>query len=177
MTTREPIPPPGGSVHLVKDNGQFPNNNRLPLVVYQGVFQSGSTIDPARIGRRFEENHWNGSWRNGIYPYHHYHSTAHEVLGICSGSVRVQFGGDDGITLAGRAGDVLILPVGLAHKNLWSSHDFHVVGAYPAGTTWDMNYGKEGERPGTDENISRVPLPESDPVYGQHGFLLKQWNL
>lgn len=177
MNARETAPPPGVSVHLIEDKGLFPNNNHLPLVVYQGVFQSEGAVDPSRIGRRFSENLWEGSWRNGIYPYHHYHSTAHEVLGIYSGSVRVQFGGEDGITLVARAGDVLILPAGLAHKNIWCSHDFRVVGAYPAGTTWDMNYGKDGERPKADENIARVPLPADDPAYGQEGILLKLWKI
>ena len=90
--------------------------------------------------------------------------------------MRVQFGGEDGITLVAEAGDVLILPAGLAHKNLWSSHDFRVVGAYPQGTSWDMNYGKEGERPEADKNIARVPLPPTDPVYGKEGPLRKAWD-
>jgi hypothetical protein len=38
-----------------------------------------------------------------------------------------------------------------------------------------MNYGKQGERPGTDENISKVPLPDADPVYGIGGPLIKNW--
>ena len=177
MFNQEQIVPPGAKVYMIKDNGLFPNNNGLPLVVYQGIFVTGRLADPDHIEETFSKNSWVGSWRNGIYPYHHYHSTAHEVLGIYSGSVRVQFGGDDGITLLGQSGDVLVLPAGLAHKNLWSSHDFRVIGAYPAGTSWDMNYGKEGERPGTDENISRVPLPDSDPVYGSEGIVHTHWKI
>jgi len=163
-------------VHLIEESGPFPNNGLLPLLVYQGAYSFRETLDPGLIEQSFSKHDWVGSWRNGLYPFHHYHSTAHEVLGIYSGSVRVQFGGEDGLKLAAGAGDVLILPAGLAHKNLWSSHDFRVVGAYPRGTTWDMNYGKAGERPGADENIARVPLPETDPVYGSGGQLLKHWN-
>jgi len=162
--------------HLVREKGIFPNNNQLPLLVLQGVFLVKEKLDPALIEKSFSDNKWKGSWRNGLYPFHHYHSTAHEVLGIYSGSVRVEFGGEDGLKIAAAAGDVLILPAGLCHKNLWSSHDFRVVGAYPAGTTWDMNYGKEGERPKADENIARVPLPFTDPVYGSEGFLMKHWH-
>jgi len=146
------------------------------LLVYKGAFSSAENLDPGVIEKAFLKNGWKNSWRNGLYPFHHYHSTAHEVLGIYSGSVRVEFGGEDGLMIVAGAGDVLVLPAGLAHKNIWSSHDFRVVGAYPAGTSWDMNYGKDGERPETDENIARVPLPENDPVYGDEGKLLQHWN-
>jgi len=162
--------------HLIKENSPFPNNAQLPLLVYTGAFSFQEKLDPGLIEKAFSKNRWQGSWRNGLYPFHHYHSTAHEVLGIYSGSVRVQFGGEDGLMLVAGAGDVLVLPAGLAHKNIWSSHDFRVAGAYPQGTSWDMNYGKNGERPGADENIACVPLPEEDPVYGAEGVLLKHWN-
>jgi uncharacterized protein YjlB len=50
------------------------------------------------------------------------------------------------------------------------------VGAYPKGQeNYDMNYGKEGERPQTDKNIANVPRPDTDPVYGSEGPLLKKW--
>ncbi|WP_250123845.1 cupin domain-containing protein [Chroococcidiopsis sp. CCMEE 29] len=67
-------------------------------------------------------------------PNHHYHSTAHEVLGISRGKAAVRLGGDArGQTFEVRAGDVIIIPAGVAHKNLDSSSDFLVVGAYPLG--------------------------------------------
>ena len=163
-------------VHLIEESGPFPNNDRLPMLVYQGAFPFRGRPDPGLVEKTFSGNGWVGSWRNGLYPFHHYHSTAHEVLGIYSGSLRVQLGGEDGLKLAAGAGDVLILPAGLAHRNLWSSHDFRVVGAYPRGTAWDMNYGKPGERPGADENIARVPLPENDPAFGAEGMLMKYWR-
>ena len=168
---------PEVSTHLILGNALFPNNEGMPLVVIQGAFNFEGILDPALIEQTFAGNRWKGSWRNGLYPFHHYHSTAHEVLGIYSGSLRAQFGGEEGLKLAANAGDVLILPAGLAHKNLWSSFDFRVVGAYPEGTSWDMNYGKEGERPEADENIANVPLPSSDPVYGAEGFLKTLWKI
>lgn len=163
--------------YLIGESGLFPNNDRLPLLVFKGAFQFDTRLDPDLIEETFAKNMWRGSWRNGLYPFHHYHSTAHEVLGIYSGSVRVEFGGESGLKIVANAGDVLVLPAGLCHKNLWSSHDFRVLGAYPDGTTWDMNYGKEGERPEADENIARVPLPVHDPVYGTGAYLVQYWKV
>ena len=167
---------PGLVIKEVEDDGTFPGNGSIPLLILTRVFLFDGEGDAEVIERAFSENGWGGSWRNGIYPFHHYHSTAHEVLGIYRGSVRVQFGGETGPEIAARSGDVFVIPAGVAHKNLWSSHDFRVVGAYPSGQTWDMNYGKEGERPQSDRNIERVPLPESDPVYGERGILMNYWK-
>jgi uncharacterized protein YjlB len=167
---------PGRITHLLEADGNFPNNPDLPLVVFSKAFLFTEEGDPGYIERIIARNSWGGGWRNGIYPVHHYHSTAHEVLGVYAGSARVQFGGEPGPVLSVTTGDVIIIPAGVAHKNHWSSHDFRVVGAYPAGQSWDMNYGKEGERPATDQNIKKVPLPPTDPIYGKKGFLLELWQ-
>jgi uncharacterized protein YjlB len=160
----------------LKDDGTFPNNDKRPLLVYQGALDL-PTHDPASIIEAvFAANGWVGSWRDGIYSYHHYHSTAHEVLGVYRGSAQVQLGGEQGVTLSIKQGDVVIIPAGVAHKNLGATPDFRVVGAYPGGQSWDMNYGKTGERPRADQNIMRVPLPEADPVYGSHGPLREHWS-
>jgi uncharacterized protein YjlB len=123
----------------------------------------------------FHSNGWGGSWRNGVFAFHHYHSTAHEVLGVYSGSASVQLGGDEGIECEVRAGDVVVIPAGVAHKKLRSTGDFRVVGAYPAGQSPDMCYGKTEERPAADANISSVSKPVKDPVFGESGPLLKLW--
>ena len=39
------------------------------------------------------------------YPSAHYHSTAHDVLGLCRGEAKVRFGGNAVIALTVRAGD------------------------------------------------------------------------
>lgn len=162
--------------HLIGEKDPFPNNEQLPLLILSGAFFFENNLEPSFIEKTFAKNQWKGSWRNGLYPFHHYHSTAHEVLGVYSGSVRVQFGGEEGNKVVAEVGDVLILPAGLSHKNLWSSHDFRVVGAYPEGTSWDMNYGKEEERPHADKNIAQIPLPSSDPVNGPDGSLMNLWK-
>lgn len=168
---------PDAAVHLASDDGTFPNNETLPVVVYEGAFVFGDRSHAALIESVFQANGWGGLWRNGIYSYHHYHSTAHEVLGVADGAARVQLGGDEGRTFEVEAGDVIVLPAGVAHKNIDATSGFLVVGAYPAGQQWDMNYGKPNERPQVDRNIEQVPLPSSDPVYGQEGPLAEYWHL
>lgn len=161
--------------HLLSDDGTFPNNALLPLLIYPKVIHFGKDDNERIVKEIFESNGWTNSWKDGIYDYHHYHSTAHEVLGIISGSARIQFGGASGISVFLEKGDVVVIPAGVAHKNLDSDDDFLCVGAYPEGQQYDMNYGKEGERPQTDNNIKALPLPEADPIYGMNGPLIKNW--
>lgn len=167
-----------GNVDYVylSDDGMFPNNPHYPLIKYRSAARIHGP-DPALIFERlFSEHGWVRSWRNGVYGIHHYHSTAHEVLGVYSGSAEVQFGGEHGIRAEVYAGDVVVIPAGVAHKRLQSSTDFSVVGAYPEGQMWDMCYGESGERPRTDRNIARVPAPLNDPVHGNTGPLLELWS-
>ena len=167
----------GNTVHrLIKDDGTFPNNECLPLLVYQGVLKLPSG-DPARgVEELFHANDWGGSWRNGIFCYHHYHSTAHEALGVYGGQARVQLGGPAGPEFDVRGGDVIVIPAGVAHKNLGFSPDFRVVGAYPAGQRPDMKTGEAGDRPQADRNIGKVALPKMDPVFGETGPLIQLWH-
>lgn len=158
---------------LLKGTAEFPNS-RLPALVYAGVLTGGDLA--SRFEALFEQNGWTGSWRNGLYRTHHYHSTAHEVLGVYRGSVKVRLGGPEGPVIELRAGDVAVIPAGVAHKNEAQSDDFAVVGAYPTGTSPDLQYGKAGERPRTDRNIAAVALPVSDPTTGKSGALTRLWR-
>ena len=159
----------------LKDDGTIPNNANYPLVLLKNAVQFAA--DPAsELESLFRQNGWSGSWRNGIYSYHHYHSNTHEVLGCYSGSATVQFGGPEGETLEFAKGDVVIIPAGVAHKKLSSGPDFSVVGAYPEGRRWDMNYGKAEEREQAIENINKVSIPKADPVFGKDGPLIQVWG-
>ena len=120
--------------HIFADDGRVPNNPSLPLIVYRAALETGPRCAVV-CERLFADNGWSGAWRNGIYAHHHYHSTAHEVLGIAAGSVRVRLGGEDGTTVELHAGDVVVIPAGVAHKNEGASPDLLVVGAYPGGTS------------------------------------------
>jgi uncharacterized protein YjlB len=90
--------------------------------------------------------------------------------------VRVQLGGERGVAVTLSAGDVAVIPAGVAHKNVAQSGDFRIVGAYPEGTSPDMQYGRRGERPGTDRTIAALALPAGDPVEGPRGTLIKLWT-
>ncbi len=152
------------------DDGRFPNS-ALPLLVYRGVLPP----DPAAMERTFAAHGWSNGWRDGIFGYHHFHSIAHEVLGIAAGKVRVAFGGPAGREVAMRAGDAVIIPAGVAHRNMGQSANLLVVGAYPGGSDYDIRRGDPAEHAAAVRAIAAVPLPASDPVLGRHGRLLQLW--
>ncbi len=161
---------------LLKDAGTIPNS-RLPVLIYQGALELPKYDPAVAIEALLHLHDWGNDWRNGIFSYHHYHSTAHEALFVYGGSAKVQLGGEAGVIETISAGDVIVIPAGVGHKNLGASSDFHVVGAYPSQQNVDMNYGKPGERPLTDQNIARLALPVTDPVFGKKGPLLEHWRL
>lgn len=161
----------------LEDDGAVPNNPKLPLLLYQGVLSLPRTSPAKVIEELFQLNQWGNSWRNGVFSYQHYHSTAHEVLGVAKGEARILFGGKSGMLVTVREGDVAILPAGTGHENLGDRDRFTVVGAYPPGQSLDMGYGRPDERPKSDENIARVALPPTDPVYGKEGPLGDHWGL
>ena len=163
--------------HSLSADRAFPNNPALPLLVYRQVLRGSTAQSAAAVECLFEANGWRGTWRDGVYSYHHFHSNAHEVLGVCAGQAQIQFGGPSGPKLSVAAGDVLILPAGTGHKCIDASADFLVVGAYPAGQeNYDLLRGEPSEQAAAERRIASVPLPESDPVYGAHGPLFARWR-
>lgn len=162
--------------HLLRPDGDIPNHPRWPLLVYPKAVEL-SAPDPAVVFEElFAHNRWTGSWRNGIYGFHHYHSNAHEVLGIYSGEATVQFGGEGGVTVTARPGDVIVLPAGTGHKKLRSSGRLGVVGAYPAGHHPDVHTAERAGAKDAAQVVAAVPLPECDPVYGPRGPLFDHWR-
>lgn len=164
-------------VRTLTDDGIYPNNDVLPVLIYGQALRPSVHAPADTVERVFNANGWMGVWRDGIFSYHHYHSTAHEVLGVTRGTAALQLGGPSGMDLDVTVGDVLVLPAGVAHKNLGADRDFQVVGAYPDGQTWDLKRGQPGDRPEADRNIDRVSLPSLDPLYGADGPLVEHWGV
>jgi uncharacterized protein YjlB len=98
------------------------------------------------------------------------------VLGITAGWVRLRLGGEGGRTVELRAGDVVVIPAGVAHKNEAASSDLLVVGAYPRGRRPDMGGPGAANHAHAVPQIAAVPLPAADPVHGSSGPLLERWR-
>jgi uncharacterized protein YjlB len=159
--------------YRLASGGAIPSHPRWPLLVYPGAVSIAGADPAAAFEALFSRNGWPAAWRNGVYPFQHFHSNAHEALGIYSGEVTVQFGGDDGVVVTARPGDVIVLPAGTGHKKLSSQGTLGVVGAYPRGQQDpDLCRSSAGD---SAERVARVPLPEQDPVYGANGPLFARW--
>jgi uncharacterized protein YjlB len=163
---------------MFKDDGKVPNNPALPALVYKRAVDPDTRDLASAIETLFKDNGWgHGQWRNGIFPFVHYHSMIHEVLGIACGRARVQLGGHNGETLEFAPGDVAVLPAGTGHQRLIGSEDLLVIGAYPPDGTYNLCRGDNpADRDKALTVIPKVPVPESDPVAGKDGPLTALWR-
>jgi uncharacterized protein YjlB len=155
-------------------NVWVPNNDHLPVLIYHDALKISGSDPASTFEQAFLHNGWPPQWRNGIYDYHHYHSTAHEVLGIAGGRGRVVLGGPGGHELTVSAGDILVLPTGTGHCRLQNSSDFLVVGAYPPDQSWDICRSAPSQT--ASERMRTLPFPESDPLTGKAGALTRLWH-
>lgn len=167
--------------YLFRDDGRFPNNRDLPLLVYRGVLDTGAADPAGDCERLFAAHRWRDAWRNGIYAYDHFHVTTHEVLGLVRGDARVRFGGPDGLIVEVQAGDVIVIPAGVGHRNMGASADLLVIGAYPESTFPDQGEpeictGTAADHDRAVDRIAQVPMPAEDPVFGEAGALLERWR-
>ena len=71
----------------------------------------------------------------------------------------VRFGGERGETVGVTAGDVVVVPAGVAHALINASDDFLVVGAYAGGRSPDEMRDDGGAIAAARQSIAEVPLP------------------
>jgi uncharacterized protein YjlB len=143
-------------------DGEIPNHPRLPVLIYRGAGLGAG--DAAHV---FAAHGWGGAWTDGVFDFHHFHSTSHEVLAVVAGSATLELGGPQGTAFEVTAGDVLVLPAGTGHRRAGAGRDgFTVVGAYPRGQEdYDVLRAAESDAAARDR-IGSVALPADDPVGG-----------
>lgn len=159
---------------LTLQPGDTMPNSRLPVLIYRGVLPRDASNKAGGFDALFEKNGWRGIWRDGVYDYDHYHSNAHEVLGVAQGTATLQLGGEGGKSIDVEAGDVLLLPAGTGHRRISKSENFVVIGAYPPGQErYDIHRKRDPE---AEMRITKVKLPTTDPVGGADGPVTKLWR-
>ncbi len=161
--------------YFLKDDGKFPNS-QLPVLIYKKAIMLPWFFRGRKVKKLFRAHHWTNNWRNGIYTYQHYHSNTHEVMAVIRGATVLRLGGEQGITVKIEKGDVILIPAGVAHRNMQKEKDVICIGGYPRGRNFDMMYGKKDERPAADERIAKVKVPGFDPVTGKKDPMNTIWK-
>jgi uncharacterized protein YjlB len=168
---------PAPVTYKFADDGRMPNNPVLPFVLYRGGISLAGSPDPeAVVEKAFAASGWGDLWRNGIYPYPHYHSMIHEAMAIARGRATVRFGGAKGQEIEIVPGDVVILPAGTGHQCLKQTPTLVVIGAYPPVGKYNLCLGSKADHAKALATIAKVPLPATDPVFGRDGPLLALWR-
>ena len=146
-------------------------------MLYRGGVDLAGSPDPEKmIEKTFGANGWGDMWRNGIFPYPHYHSMIHEVMGVARGRATVRFGGENGEEIEITPGDVVVLSAGTGHQCLTYTRDLVVIGAYPPSGKYNLCRASKAERTKALLSIRKVPLPATDPAFGPDGPLLSLWR-
>ncbi len=164
------------SIFKFKKDVHVPNSG-FPLLIYADAFEQEGDKAAEWLENTFKSNTWTNSWRWGIYPYHHYHSNTHEVLGVYSGSALLQLGGENGKKFKVKMGHILVIPAGVGHKCVDHSDDFKVVGAYPDGLKPDLIKGDEEIPSFVKKNLDAVLFPSADPLLGENAGIINIWGM
>ncbi|MBA2176468.1 cupin domain-containing protein [Halobacillus locisalis] len=154
-----------------EDDGYYPNHPFLPTLFYSKAID----VSKEDVTQTLAKNQWSNQWTGGVFDYHHYHSTSHEVLVVLKGAATLTLGGPQGRRIDIEKNDLLVIPAGVAHKNEGATEDFKVLGAYPFGNSFDLKTGQKHEYETALNEIPEAPYPEADPILGKKGPLLELW--
>ena len=184
-------------IFLAESDG-MPNNDQLPLILYRAAVDLGDEEPESVFEKIFAQHGWGNGFRGDTFPFHHYHSVAHEVVGFARGRAEIQFGGPAGPIHQVQAGDAVVIPAGVGHRRLDETPGFSSVGAYPPGQSPDLCVMSESDariarqRPdmgnlevsviGEEElqaaraSITGTALPLTDPIMGNSGPIMTLWR-
>ena len=159
--------PSPDTLYLDADGATGYPNAALPVLIYRHVVDTSDAEKRAdAFERLFQRHHWLPAWRYHLYDFDHFHSTAHEALGIFRGQALARLGGPNGRTLMLYPGDVLVLPAGVGHASLTADDDFCMVGAYPPNQQPEIELGGPARLGEAQNRAARVAIPEFSPVGG-----------
>jgi uncharacterized protein YjlB len=124
------------------------------------------SVSAARVSAAvlFQRNDWPPQWRDGVYDFHHYHSTAHEVLGFAGGHATLMLGGENGRRLEAHAGDVAVLPTENGHCKLEAAPTFSSSVPTRRKQRWDICRSVPSKE--AIDRMRHLPFSKSDPVAG-----------
>lgn len=162
-------------LHTGKPDGGVPNS-KLPVLIYHHVIPPEVADNAEYLEHLFRANGWPPQWRYPVYPFTHFHSNTHEVVGVYAGAAKLQLGGEKGKIIEVNVGDVLLIPAGVGHKQISADDDFMLVGAYPPNVTADLCHDEPKKMAERIKAINQVPMPESDPVTGHSEGSMHYWH-
>ncbi|EKM0667212.1 cupin domain-containing protein [Cronobacter turicensis] len=165
---------PCETLYLREPCGGVPNN-ALPVLLYRQVLPADADDAAVWFEQRFAQHQWPARWRYPVFTYTHFHTNTHEVLGIYAGEAQIQLGGEAGPVVTLRAGDAVLIPAGVGHKQIDASADFMAAGAYPEGLSPDKFLDEPAQLAQTRNNVAQVAKPARDPLFGAEGGLVTLW--
>lgn len=155
------------TLYLDSDEASGYPNSPLPVLIYRHVIDVSDTQKAAdTFEALFKRHGWVPAWRYHLYDFDHFHSTAHEALGIFRGQARARLGGPNGLELMLYPGDVLVLPAGVGHSSLEADDDFCMVGAYPPDQQPEIERGDSAQLGTAQARVANVALPKESPIGG-----------
>jgi uncharacterized protein YjlB len=152
------------------ENDEFPAQSRKDIIIYRNAVDPDAADCAEQFEALFTENGWHLEWRGRISDTGHFHSRAHEIIAIVKGATILAFGGGKGKRVVLDAGDAVLVPPGLLHRQVgaWTG-GVEAVGAIPEEVEWDLRREPPPDEP--DGGTALVDRPCCDPILGMRGPL------